>query len=87
MVKATLLNEEARKKTRVVATTLRPMSFLIPGEEELKTKIPHITETSPGRDRNQSPRARLYVIITTIRDIFKNSAGKRKEINANRGKK
>ena len=56
------------------------MSFLIPIEEELKTKISDITETTPGGDRNQHPRARLSAITATIRVILRNSTGKRKEI-------
>ena len=63
------------------------MSFFTPIKEELKTKISHIIEISPGGDRNQSSRARLYAIIATIHVISRNSTGKRKEINPKRGKK
>ena len=74
-------------KTWVVSTILRPMSFFIPEEEVLKSEIPHIIEISLGGDRNQSSRARLYAITTTIRVILRNSVGKRKEINPKRWKK
>ena len=66
---------------------MRATLFLIQVEEELKTEISHIIEISPGGDRNQSSRARLYAIIATIHVISRNSTGKRKEINPKRGKK
>ena len=87
MVKAALLNEEARRKDLSGFNHSKANVILDSNRGSAKNKdFSHNRDKSRGRSKSKF-KGNIICHTTTIQVISRNSTGKRKEVNPRRGKK